>query len=162
MSQGDSLWQPPNVCIKQQTFKLFVIIFTELSKQPGIGTLCLDCIYCWYNSVHFPTTYGFCYQMLPVDYTAHCKHTRYSIFQETDKAMMTTNHWWCSICCTIKMSESGISFFWKIDQQYEILTLFCVCLVLQITALEPSFHLWRNKHRQEAKIHWPAESTHLQ
>ena len=51
--QAVTLWLPPNVCVQQQAFKPFIIIYTELSEQPGIGTVCLDSIYCSYNGVHW-------------------------------------------------------------------------------------------------------------
>lgn len=43
-SQAVSLWQPSNFCVPQQTFKIFIIISAELSKQSGIESMGLDFI----------------------------------------------------------------------------------------------------------------------
>lgn len=52
-TQAVSLWQPPNLGVQQQTFRLFIIISAELSEESGIESMCLDYIYWCDNSAHW-------------------------------------------------------------------------------------------------------------
>uniref|UniRef100_A0A0K2V2H7 Uncharacterized protein n=1 Tax=Lepeophtheirus salmonis TaxID=72036 RepID=A0A0K2V2H7_LEPSM len=69
--------------------------------------------------------------MLPVNYTVHCKYTRYGFLQETDEATITTYHGWCTICCTRQnISKWDFFLFEKIINDIKYSLSFSVCYKL--------------------------------